>query len=255
MRKLRIGMVGAGYMGQIAHLSNYAEIEQCELVALAELRPELRAKIATRYGISQTFENHQQLLDEADVDAVVAVTQRPFTGPVALDCLSAGKHVLTEKPMAGTLEQGQRLVRAAEEHGVTYAVGYMKRFDEGVQKAKELLDELIETQELGPIIFARAHCFMGDSFCNAAGHVSSEEKITPTMDGWPIAPEWVPPERQLDFAAYLNTYSHNINLLRYLLGTTPKPEYVNFKNMAGRIAALNFGDFIATLETGRSNYH
>lgn len=251
-RRLKVGMVGAGFVGQLAHLMNLVETRNCRVVALAEMRPTLRDRVAARYGIARTYATHQELLKDPEVEAVVAVTPRQFTGPVALDCLNAGKHVLTEKPMASTLEQGLRLVEAAKARKVNYAVGYMKRYDEGVQTAKRMLDELIASDELGPVVFARAHCFMGDSFCSPYGHVETDEKPAYADGGWPIAPDWVPQNRVMDFAAYLNTYSHNINLLRFLFGRTPVAEHANFAEPAGRLAVLNFGSFVASLETGRS---
>ncbi len=107
-------------------------------MALAEYRPELRRKVATRYEIPRTYATHEELLDDPAVEAVVVVTPRAYTAPVTLDCLEAGKHVLTEKPMAGTVEQAKRLVVAAQTRNLRYAVGYMKRYDEGVQLAKKL---------------------------------------------------------------------------------------------------------------------
>ena len=71
--------------------------------------------------------------------------------------------------------------------------------------------------------------------------------------GWPIAPDWLPKDRAQEYAAYLNTYSHNTNLLRYLFGRTPSVESVWFGHPAGQIAVLDFGGFVASLETGQSS--
>lgn len=251
-RRLNVGMIGVGFIGQLAHLMNLVEITNCRVVAVADLRPRLRKQVAARYGIPRTFSNHSELLNDREVEAVVIVTPRQYTGPVALDCLNAGKHVLTEKPMAATLEQGLRLVEAAKARQVNYAIGYMKRYDAGVQMAKVMLDELIATQELGPVTFARSHCFMGDSYCSPYGHVVTDERPEYADEGWPIAPHWLPKSRERDFAAYLNTYSHDINLLRWLFGRAPSAQFVNFANPDGRLAVLDFGSFIASLETGRS---
>ena len=254
-RKLNIGIVGAGFMGQLAHIKNYAEISTCEVVALAEFRPELRKQVASRYQIPRSYESHNELINDPEVEAVIVVTPRQLTGQVAFDCLKAGKHVFTEKPMAGTLKQGQTLVNEAKKQKVQYVIGYMKRYDEGVVEAKNYLDKVIEDSELGSVLFVRAHCFMGDSFCNPSGYISTKEEVPDYLEGWPTHPDWVPKSYELDFTGYLNTYSHDINLLRFLFGKTPKPEYVNFTNMDGRIAVLNFDNFICSLETGRSDYH
>jgi predicted dehydrogenase len=251
IRPLNIGMIGAGFVGQLAHLMNLVEVEECRVVALAEFRPELRRRVATRYEIPRTYATHQELLRDPEVEAVVVVTPRAYTAPVTLDCLNAGKHVLTEKPIAGTSAQGKRLVETAHARNLRYAVGYMKRYDEGVQHAKKMLDELLASNELGPVVFVRAHCFMGDSYCKADGHVVTSEKPDYVDEGWPIAPDDFPEQTARDYAFYLNTYSHNTNLLRYLFGRTPTVDHVRFDHQAGRFAVLDFGDFIASLETGR----
>ncbi len=248
---VRVGVVGAGLMSQLAHLANYQQIPGCRLTALAELRPELRRRVAERYGIPRSYPSHRELLADAEVDAVVVVTPRRATGPVALECLEAGKHVLTEKPMASTVEQAERLVSAAQAHGVRYAVGYMRRHDEGVECAKRLMDDVLRRGDLGPVIFARAHCFMGEGYANIDGQITTTEPVGDAMPEWPMAPAWVPQERQADYAGFLNVYCHTVNLLRYLMGRTPSVDYAQFERADGRVAVLDFGEWRAVLEAGR----
>lgn len=245
-------MIGAGFIGQLGHLMNYTEIDNCEVVALAEFRPELRQKVVERYAIPRSYADHTELLEDSEVEAVVVVTPRPHTGPVVLDCLNAGKHVISEKPMAGTVEQAEKLVAAAKNKNLHYVVGYMKRYDEGVQAAKVRLSELIESGELGAVTFTRAHCYMGDSYCKADGHVVTNEKTEYTDSGWPIGPGWLPDKLKHAYDTYLNCYSHNTNLLRYLFGQTPQIEFVNLSRHPGQLAVFNFPKFICSLETGRS---
>lgn len=251
--RLKIGMIGAGFIGQLAHLMNFAELDSCRVVAVAEMRPELRRRVAARYEIPRTYATHHELLKDPDVEAVVVVVPRPFTGPIVMDCLKAGKHVLSEKPMAGTVEQSLRLVEEAERQGVQYVVGYMKRHDEGVQEAKRILDHALRTGELGDLNFVRAHCFMGESYCRADGHVVTDEQAEYSDSGWAVAPEDFSEENARHYHFYLNTFSHNTNLLRFLLGQTPEIEHVRFEPVNGRLAVLDFGSYAATLETGRTS--
>jgi predicted dehydrogenase len=255
-RPLRLGFVGAGFVGQLAHIDNYAQLEDCEIVALAELRPELRRKVCERYGIARGYATHEELLADPEVDAVVVVTARPMMPVVAYDCLAAGKHVITEKPMAHTVEQAEKLVAMAREKGVIYAVGYMKRFDEGVERAKELAEALMASGELGRVIHARARCFMGESYCNIDGHVVTDEAKPAVSDRpvWPEGPDWLPPDKIRPYAWFINVYAHNINLLRHLAGATPTADYAWLGHIYGQVAVLNFGDFVATLEAGQYSY-
>lgn len=253
-KNIKIGFIGAGYVGQLAHIANYAQLKNCRIVALAAGRPELRRKVAQRYDIPRTYATHKELLEDKEVDAVVAVTARLGTGPVAYDCLNAGKPLLTEKPMASTLEQAEKLVNIANTKGVTYTVGYMKRYDEGVQKAKVILDDLIKSGELGPVLYTKAHCFSGDAYCKCDGCIVTDEKKSENWETWPIAPDWVPEGQRQEYHQYLNSYCHNINLLRYLFGKTPSISHVEMNKSGFQVVLFDFGDHIATLETGRFSY-
>ncbi len=247
---VRVGMVGVGYIGQIAHLANFLETEGCEVAALAEIRPGLRDAVQAHYGIPQAFPGHRELLDNAELDAVVAVTRRHHTGPVALDCLKAGKHLLTEKPMAATLEHAKTLAEVARTTGVKYAIGYMKRHDEGVQLAKRLIEGLIANSELGPLTFARFYCFQGHNFYDHATPVDLGEDRPKGLESWAVAPDWLPLELHADYDNFMNVYSHDINLMRYLLGATPSVVHLDYRAKAGSVALFDFGAFPAVLEFG-----
>ena len=250
---VKIGMVGAGFMGQLAHLENYINIPGCKVVALAELRPQLRESVCRKFDIPRSYESHLDLLKDPEVEAVVVVTKRPVLGPIAYDCLRAGKHVITEKPMAASSEQALKLTDIAKKNDLIYAVGYMRRHDLGVQRAKLMLDELIESKELGPIVFVRSHCFQGNSYCNIDGHIVTNENVPDVIEGWPIAPNWIPENRRVDYAWFLNVFCHNFNLIRYLLGKTPRVDFARLDYQKGRCAVLDFGGFISVFQAGYSS--
>jgi len=252
---VKIGFVGAGFIGQLAHIANYAELTRCCSVALAELRPGLRELVARRYGIEKTYATHTELLSDSNVDAVVAVTQRFLTGPIALDCLRAGKHVLTEKPMASTYEQARMLVDVSKQAGTVYAVGYMKRYDSGVRKAKSILDSLLVSDRLGPIRYIRSHCFGGNAYCNIGGHLTTDETFDYELPRWPIAPTWVPEDLKKEYERFLNTYCHNINLIRFLIGSTPRVTSVSFNGHSEWVIILSAEDYNILMETGNYGYH
>lgn len=254
MTKLNIGMIGAGFIGQLAHLMNYIEISHCKVLALAEYKPELRRKVAERYSIPHVYTSHTELLANPDIDAVIVVTPRSFTAPVVLDCLKAGKHVLSEKPMAGSSAQGKLLLEAAYTHQATYAVGYMKRYDEGVQVAKKTLQEALQTGSLGSLLSVYAKCYMGNSYCHPFGHIVTDEKAEYSLKGWNTAPDWLPELYHQPFGAYLNTYSHVTNLLRYLFNESPSVEFVNLTDHGAQLVVLGFKNFLATLETGKISH-
>lgn len=254
MQKLNIGMIGAGFIGQLAHFTSFSEVDNCNIIAIAECKPTLCKDVARKYGIKKTYSTHLDLLNDDGIDAVVVVMPRPYTGPVVLDCLNAGKHVLSEKPMTGTKENGRRLLEASYKNDVRYAVGYMKRFDRGVELAKKALAQALKDGSLGEIISVQATCFMGNSYCNPRGVISSDESVSFPLPAWPIAPKWLPQEYHRPFDAYLNTYTHVTNLLRYLFEANPAVQYANLTSNKGQLVVLDFGDFLATLDTGRMSH-
>ena len=97
-KKFRLGFVGSGFMGQLAHIANYATIPDCELVALAEGRIETAKAVARRYEIQEVYRTHREMLEKADLDGIVAIMGYNLYHAVVPDILEAGKSVATEKP-------------------------------------------------------------------------------------------------------------------------------------------------------------
>jgi predicted dehydrogenase len=247
VEKLKVGWVGSGFVGQVAHLTNYAHIEEAEIVALAELRPRLGRNICQRYGIPNYFENHLKLLENTDAQAVVAIVRRQHTASVGLDILNEGRHLFTEKPMAPTLEQADRLVSTATAKGLCYSVGFMRRHDEGVQIAKRALDDLRKSGELGRIQHARFYCFSGKDYCNVPGYFGTDEP-RPEHLVWPIAPEWIPKDLEDDYEHFTNIAIHDINLLRFFFDRSPSVCSAYYRHSAATVVLMDFDEFPCVLE-------
>ena len=247
-KPLGIGFVGAGMVGQVAHLANFRALTNCRVVALAELRPELGRMAASRFGVAKVYESHRELLADQEVQAVVVVARPQAHGPIVLDALEAGRHVLSEKPMAHTVEQATRLVDAAGRQRLCYAVGYMKRHDAGAQQAKSMLDALRASGELGRIVLLRAYCFGGEFRCGTSDFVMTDEVRPDGLSVWPVAPEWIPPDAVADYASFLNVFIHDLNIMRFLAGTEPRVSAVDLRRRSGKVVMLDFDAFPAVLE-------
>lgn len=251
LRKVKLGFVGCGMMGQIAHLPNYIESDKCEVVALAELRPHLARAVAQKFNIPRVYETHAELARDPEVEAVVEITTDHLHAPIAIDLLNAGKHVLTEKPIATRVSDAARMVEAAEAKGLRLMVTYMKRYDPGIEEAKRIVDRLIETKELGEITFVRAHCFGGDWVCNAGKPITTDEPYPPVT---PRLPDWLPAELARPFGGFNNVYCHNVNLIRHLLGDITGVHHAEFGERA-RVVLLEVAGTVASLETGPLSAH
>jgi predicted dehydrogenase len=217
MSKMRIGFVGVGTMGQMAHLRNYAVLEDCEVVALADPRAETAARVAERYGVPRTYSDHHALLDAEELDGVVAVL--PFNRHVAVlpDIYSRIPCLFTEKPLAVGVETGRRLARAAEEAGCVHMVGYHKRSDPATERAMEVLSLWRSTGEVGALRYVRITMPPGEWVQGGFTGLIDEGETKPSDAAEP-PPADMPEEQAQEYVAFVNYYIHQVNLLRHLMG-------------------------------------
>ena len=118
---LKIGIGGGGWFAE-CFIPLFQAHPGVDGVALAEVVPDRRERVANEYGIKDTFEDLEQLC-ESDVDAIAIFTQRWMHGPQAAQALRAGKHVYSAVPMGITLEELATIVELAEERQLVYSMG------------------------------------------------------------------------------------------------------------------------------------
>lgn len=184
-RPVRVAVVGLGYWGpnlvRVLH-----ELECAEIVAACDIDAAALAKIARRYPAVRLTSSFDDLLADADIDAVAVVTPVSSHSELALAALRAGKHVFVEKPMAGSLEEAEVLVAAAEERGLTLMPGHTFLYSPPVNAVRDL----IQSGELGEIYF------ISTSRVNLGLHQSDASVI------WDLGP-------------------HDLSILRYWLEENP----------------------------------
>lgn len=256
MEPLKLGYVGCGFMAQKVHIPNLVTIPGCELLALAELRPELGRKVQARYRIPRLYADHRALAEDPEVAAVAVSGHFSGQGEIARDLLSAGKHVFVEKPMAVTVPQAERILAAGRQGGARLMVGYMKRCDAGNELAKAAISRFRETGELGDLTYARIHGFSGEWICNLDTPMDTTEEPLPPAEI--IKPDWLPDEMVDRYIGYLQQYTHNLNLIRWLLdaGDRVRVKAVDL-DADGRngVVILEVGGTRVVLESGRVSYY
>jgi predicted dehydrogenase len=130
MKRVKVGLIGCGLIAQVMHLPYLRELSNCfELTALCDLSSGLLKVLGQEYGVSNTYLDYRQLLDRADIDAVLVLSQHH--APAAIAAARAGKHIFVEKPMVVNLDEADELIETARGVGVQVMVGYMKRYDPG----------------------------------------------------------------------------------------------------------------------------
>ncbi|MBZ6495748.1 Gfo/Idh/MocA family protein [Natrinema longum] len=148
---IRAGVVGVGSMGE-NHARVYDELPTVDLVGVSDRDDEIADRVADAFDTeSLPFET---LLERCE--AVTVAVPTAAHADVVSTCLEAGVHVLVEKPIAETVDQGERLAEQAREAGLVLQVGHIERFNPAVQTVGALIDDLdviaIEAQRLGPPI-------------------------------------------------------------------------------------------------------
>jgi len=138
--RIRIGLIGAGGNTRLRHIPGFLAVEDLELLAVCNRRPESSAAIAREYNIARTYERWQDVIADPDVNAIVIGTWPYLHCPITLAALEAGKHVLTEARLSMNAAEAHRMLQAAKEHAGVVAQIVPSPFGlNGTEVVRELL--------------------------------------------------------------------------------------------------------------------
>ena len=234
MSKIRLVFVGVGGRGQCAHLQNYAVLPDCQVVALAELRPRLGQEVAARYGVKRVYQDYREMLSREQFDAIVHIQYFERHGQTVPELLKTGKPLLTEKPIAGSPETGAALAAAARAAGSRYYVAYHKRSDPATMWAKAKMASWAASGEVGALRYIRLTMPPGDWIANGFAPLLSTDEQIPAAPADP-APKGMNAAQTAYYLMLVNYYVHQVNLMRHLLG---EDYQVEFADRAGRLMTV-----------------
>jgi inositol 2-dehydrogenase len=139
---LNVGVIGVGRMGSVhaRHLAN--AIKGARVSAIADLKPEVRESFTRELDLdpARVFERWEDLVALKDIDAVVVTVPTASHGKVVLGAAAHKKAIFCEKPLCLTVAETREVLPVVEKAGVPLQVGFMRRFDPGYARAKELID-------------------------------------------------------------------------------------------------------------------
>jgi UDP-N-acetylglucosamine 3-dehydrogenase len=217
MEVINVGVIGAGSMGE-NHARIYSELSNVELIGLADVNKKAK-EIAKKYS-TQYYQDYKDLLRK--IDAVSIATPTALHYKLCMDFLSSGIHVLVEKPIAETIQQGEDLVKKSEESDIILQVGHIERFNPAVIQLRTILQHIkpviFETHRLGPFI-----------------------------------------QRASKVGVVVDLMIHDIDVLRFILGSEPKCVFatggkvnnIQSKNEDYAFAVLKFEEITALLSANR----
>jgi UDP-N-acetylglucosamine 3-dehydrogenase len=182
---MRVAVIGVGSMG-FNHLRVYSELDGVQLVGISDVSAERLETLKSRFQVP-AYTDYRKLIENEKPDAVSITVPTSEHEQVATFALRAGVNVLVEKPIASTVEEGQRLIDLAQEVDRKLMVGHIIRFNPAMQALKARLD----AGELGKIF---------QIFCRRAGPF---------------------PARIRDVGVVVDLAPHDVDIMRFLTGMDP----------------------------------
>lgn len=152
---LRIGVVGAGAIATLGHIPGFQRLPNVEVAAVCDTNAERARSVAARFNIPASYDDYRQLLADDSIAAVSIGVPNALHAPVAIAALEAGKHVMCEKPLATTVEDGRAMVAAAQKAGRLLSVNMHNR----VRADALILRDAISNGKLGKIGYTSARWF------------------------------------------------------------------------------------------------
>jgi len=147
-RPLRTAVIGVGYLGRF-HAQKYAQLDECELVAVVDANPATAQKVADELKV-QASSDYNTILQQ--VDAISIAVPTPLHYAIGCEALRRGVHVLMEKPIATTVAEARELVHLAAKHRCVLQVGHLERFNPAIVAAVDRLGKprFVESHRLAP---------------------------------------------------------------------------------------------------------
>lgn len=149
-KKLRIAVIGCGGIAQ-QHLKVFKDFPDVEVVAGVDIVPARLKIMEDTWGVKANFKDWKKMLKEVQPDAVTICTPNGVHAAPAIDAANAGCHVITEKPMAMTPAECQKMIEAAKKNKVKLAVGFQQRYHPNSVALKQAADEGV----FGNVLFVK----------------------------------------------------------------------------------------------------
>ncbi len=195
MQKIRVGVLGLG-QGR-SHLRAFQMLEGSSVVAVCDQDAALAERVAREHNVEKRHPNYESMLDDHSIDLIVVATPDHLHGQHAIQALEAGKHVLSEIPMATTLDECRRIIELTDRSGLKYHMGNQVRYAFCLRDVQRL----IQAGDLGDVFYGEGEYL--HEMEDIVGHRQA--------DHWRIHPQT--PQTTL-----LGGGPHAIDTLRWLMG-------------------------------------
>jgi UDP-N-acetylglucosamine 3-dehydrogenase len=217
MNKLGVAVIGIGFWGR-NHVRVFSELPQTELKAICDVNKERVTALANQYKVD-AYTDSRKLLKRKDIQAVSICTWTTTHAAEAVKAIRAGKDALVEKPIASTVSEAKRIVRLAERRNKRLMVGFIERFNSGVQNVKNM----VYREEFGSLVSA------------------TSRRVS----------EW--PERIGDVGVVKDTAIHDIDVMRYIFDEDPTAVFAKIGNLR-HSKYEDYAQIMLTFERGKTAF-
>lgn len=139
--KVKVGIIGSRFEGEI-HAASFSILpDEAEVVAVASPMPGHPEELAKKFGIPRVFHNYREMLQEKDIEMVTIAAPNYLHCQMTMDIANAGKHVVCEKPFSMTLEEADRMIETCQQQGVLLMYAEELYFAPKYVKVKEMADQ------------------------------------------------------------------------------------------------------------------
>ena len=114
MQKLKVGIIGAGRIGQVHAKSITYHIPQAEIVAISDIYVEGAQRVAQELGIPNAYQDYHEILNNPEIEAVLICSSTDTHADIAVEAAEAGKHIFCEKPVDLTVAKIKKVISAVE---------------------------------------------------------------------------------------------------------------------------------------------
>jgi len=207
-RTLRVGILGCGPIAQFAHLESVQKSSNAVLHAVCDADRELADRFGSFYDAGKIYYDYDEMLADADLEAVIIATSDAFHVPAALRALAAGKHVLCEKPIGISVEEVEALKSEVDRTGLVLQIGHMLRFDPGIEAARDFIRD-----EMGEMLALKAW------YCDSTHRYTVTDAVQPLAHlGKSALKPGGDPKANKQRYFMLAHGSHLVDLARFLAG-------------------------------------
>lgn len=141
MKKLKIGVIGAGRIGKVHTETIVQSIPEAEVIVIADVNAQAAESLAKRLGIPKYTNDYKCILNDPEVEAVLICSPTNTHAQYIVEAARAGKHIFCEKPIDLDLKNIENALEVVEECGVKLMVGFNRRFDPNFKKIKDMVVE------------------------------------------------------------------------------------------------------------------